>query len=84
MSPTRRLHPALRVENEVHIAHAKARTHRFLKSETHVIVGDHEPELRADVRAAIAEHGWKLDAPTPISMIAYGPGFLVPAPRERR
>lgn len=61
---SRTLSPDCRLKHEVHIARARAATHRFLKSETHIIVGDHEPELRNDVRADINANSWKLD-PTP-------------------
>lgn len=48
MSHTRRRHPALRVESEVRIADAVARSREAaLKLEGHVRVGDHPPELRA-------------------------------------
>lgn len=40
-----------------------ARLRHVLKRETHVIVGDHEPELRADIRDNLAKHAWKLDTP---------------------
>jgi hypothetical protein len=63
----KKLHPAFRVDNDVHIARAKALTHHFLKSETHVCVGDHEPEMRNDLRAELRANAWKLDMPPEVA-----------------
>jgi len=52
-----------KVDHDVHIARARALTHRFLKSETHVIVGDHEPEMRNELREELRANAWKLEMP---------------------